>query len=97
MGQNRKDQDVPNRSSDMDQARGSGSVMDDQESFEHGSGTSDVARGMGSSGERGSASERSDERSQGRQRGSGISNRRRDQERDVQSRAPERGRSQSEE
>ena len=68
MSQNREDQNVPNRPSHMDQAKGSGSVMDDQESFEHGSGTSDVARGMGSSGERGSASEQSDERSQDRER-----------------------------
>ena len=75
MSQHRKDQDVQNRQSDMDQAKGSGSVMDDKESFEHGSGTSDVARGMGSSGERGSASGRSGEGKSERQRGSGISNR----------------------
>ena len=65
MSQKRKDQDVSLRSSHMDQARGSGSVMDNPESFEHGSGTSDVARGMGSSGERGSASDQSDKQSQG--------------------------------
>ena len=46
MNQNRKDQDVPDR----------GSVMDDQESFEHGSRGSDIARGMGSAEERGHAS-----------------------------------------
>ena len=96
MSQNRKNQDQK-RPSNMEQAEGSGSVMDDQESFEHGSGTSEVARGMGSSGERGSESGRSGERSQDRQRGSGISNRGADRERDSQSRLPERGRSQSEE
>jgi len=48
-----KDKDVRQRPSHMDQARGSDSVMDDKESFEHGSGTSDVARGMGRVPERG--------------------------------------------
>ena len=47
MNQNRKDQDMPS----------SGSVMDDQESFEHGSEGSEIARGMGSAGERGHASD----------------------------------------
>jgi hypothetical protein len=114
MDQNRKDEDVPNRQSNMEQAEGSrdnydnernrssdsssdrGSVMDDQESFEHGSGTSDVARGMGSSSERGMESERSGGRSGGQIR-SGISNRSFEEERDEQSRLPERGRTQSEE
>ena len=113
MNQNRKDQDVPNRQSNMEQAEGSRdnygternrssdsssnhrSVMDDQESFEHGSRTSDVARGMGSSSERGMESGRSSGRS-GQSR-SGISNRSFEEERNEQSRLPERGRSQSEE
>ena len=126
MNQNRKDQDVPNRQSNMEQAersrdesrgternrssestsRGSGSVMDDQETFEHGSGTSSVARGMGSSSERGMESGRSgikgsDRQSGDRQSGDrqsgGINNRGLDEERQEQSRLPERGRSQSEE
>ena len=114
MNQNRKDQDVPNRPSNMEQAQGSResgrgternrsseasrhsrSVMDSQESFEHGSRTSDVARGMGSSNERGMESGRSSGKS-GQSR-SGIGNRGFDEERDEQSRVPERGRSQSEE
>ena len=97
MNQNRKDQDVQSRRSNMEQAKESGSVMDDQESFEHGSGTSEVARGMGSSGERGRESGRSDESKANRQRGGSHSNRRLDQERTEQSRRSERGRSQSEE
>ena len=115
MNRNRKDQDVPNRQSNMEQAEGSRessrgternrsseasrddrSVMSDQESFEHGSRTSDVARGMGSSNERGMESGRSSGKS-GSQSSSGISNRSLDEERDEQSRLPERGRSQSEE
>ena len=115
MNQNRKDQDVPNRQSNMEQAEGSRgssrgternrssessgdgrSVMDDQESFEHGSRTSEVARGMGSSRERGMESGRSSGKS-GTQSRSGISNRGFDEEREEQSRLPERGRSQSEE
>ena len=44
MNQNRKDQDARR-----------GSVMDDKESFEHGSRDSEMTRGMGSSGERGHA------------------------------------------
>ena len=67
MNQNRKDQ--------RESTSGRGSVMDDKESFEHGSGPSDMAKGMGSSGERGKGS-------------SG--------ERPQPSRAPERGRSESE-
>ena len=114
MNQNRKDQDVPNRQSNMEQAEGSrdsgrgsernrssesmrgGSVMDNQESFEHGSKTSEVARGMGSSRERGMESGRSSGKS-GTQSRSGISNRGFDEERGEQSRVPERGRSQGEE
>ena len=96
MNQNRKDQDARTRRSNTEQAKGSGSVMDDQESFEHGSGTSEVARGMGSSGERGRSSG-SEKRSSGHQSGSGISNRGHDQERGTQKRVPERGRAQSEE
>jgi hypothetical protein len=76
MNQNRKDQDVPNRQSNMEQAEGS--------------------RGKDeSTGERGSGSEQ--DRSQGRGRSGGISNRPLDEERHRQSRLPERGRSQSEE
>jgi hypothetical protein len=85
MNKNRKDQDVPNRQSNMQKAEGSresqygternrssessggsrsrgssgtgsSSVLGNKESFEHGSGTSEMARGMGSSGERGKAS-----------------------------------------
>jgi hypothetical protein len=116
MNRNRKDQDVPIRQSNMEQAEGSResgrgternrssetsrddrSVMSDQESFEHGSGTSEVARGMGSSNERGMESGRSGGKSGGQSRSGGISNRGFDEERDEQSRLPERGRSQSEE
>jgi hypothetical protein len=126
MNQNRKDQDVPNRQSNMEQAEGSRddesrgternrssestshsrSVMDDQETFEHGSGTSSVAKGMGSSSERGMESGRSGTKGSDRQSGDlqsgdrqsgGISNRSLDEEREEQSRLPERGRSQSEE
>ena len=97
MNQNRKDQDVQSRRSNTEQAKGSGSVMDDKDTFEHGSGTSEVARGMGSSGERGRESGRSEERISDRQSGGGNSHRGRDQERAEQSRRPERGRAQSEE
>jgi hypothetical protein len=55
MNQNRKDQ--------RESTTGRGSVMDDQETFEHGSGPSDMAKGMGSSGERGKGS--SGDRSKG--------------------------------
>lgn len=115
MNRNRKDQDVPNRQSNMEQAEGSRessrgternrasegsrddrSVMSDQESFEHGSRTSEVARGMGSSNERGMESGRSSGKSGSESRG-GISNRGLDEEREEQNRLPERGRSQSEE
>jgi hypothetical protein len=62
MKQNRnEDREVPNRQSHTEKAGGSrdkGSVLDDRESFEHGSGESDVTRGMGSSGERGTGSTR---------------------------------------
>jgi hypothetical protein len=57
--------------------------MDDQETFEHGSGLSDMTKGMGSSGERGKGS--------GEERGKGSSG-----ERQQPSRMPERGRSQAE-
>src|SRR6187397_2490063 len=97
MNQNRKDHDVQRRRSNMEQAKESGSVMDDKDSFEHGSGTSEVARGMGSSGERGRESGPSEERSSDRKSGDGISNRGGDRERAEQSRRPERGRAQSEE
>ena len=97
MNQNRKDQDVQRRHSNTEQAKGSGSVMDDKDSFEHGSGTSEVARGMGSSGERGRESGRSGEQSSDRQSGGGISNRGGARERAEQGRRPERGRAQSEE
>jgi hypothetical protein len=113
MNKNRKDQHVHDSQSKMgsrDQNRGnernhssessgSGSVLGNKESFEHGSGTSDMARGMGSSSERGRGSDSSmgsDSGSSGKH-GGGISNRGLDQERDEQSRLPERGRSQSEE
>jgi hypothetical protein len=72
---------------------GTNSVLGNKESFEHGSGTSEMARGMGSSGERGKGSDSGSSH----QQGGGISNRGRDQERDEQSRVPERGRSQSRE
>ena len=75
MNQNRKDQ--------RESTSGHGSVMDDQETFEHGSGLSDMTKGMGSSGERGKGS--------GGERGKGSSG-----ERQQPSRMPERGRSQSE-
>ena len=54
MNQNRK-QDMPNRpsSTDSEGRRRERSVMDDEETFEHGSGGSEVSRGMGSD-ERGS-------------------------------------------
>ena len=96
MNQNRKDQDVRERNRSSEASRDSHSVMDDQESFEHGSGTSEVARGMGSSSERGMESGRSSGKG-GSQSKSGISNRGIDEERDEQSRVPERGRSRSEE
>ena len=99
-----QDQDMPNRQSNTEKAEGSReSVLDNKESFEHGSGTSDMARGMGSSGSSGgsgSGSGSSSGKSSGagntRSRG-GISNRSGDQERESQGRVPERGRSQSEE
>jgi hypothetical protein len=97
-----QDQDMPNRQSNMEKAEGSReSVLDNKESFEHGSGTSAMARGMGSSGSSGgSGSGSSSGKSSGagntRSRG-GISNRSGDQERESQGRVPERGRSQSEE
>ena len=97
MNQNRKDQDVQRRHSNTEQAKGSGSVMDDKDSFEHGSGTSEVARGMGSSGERGRESGRSGEQMPDRQSGGGISNRGGDREHAEQGRRPKRGRAQSEE
>ena len=90
MNQNRKDQDRANRPSNSERTKGSGSVLGSKESFEHGSGTSEMARGMGSSGERGSVSEHGSSGS-----GSGISNRGADQERSEQNRVPERGRSKS--
>jgi hypothetical protein len=80
-----------NRSSES--SGGSKSVLGNKESFEHGSGTSEMARGMGSSGERGIGSESG---SRGQQ-GGGISNRSSDEERDAHSRVPERGRGQSRE
>jgi hypothetical protein len=93
MNQNRKDQDTPNRQSNMEKAEGSReSVLGSKESFEHGSGTSEMARGMGSDESRGSASDSGRSRSKG-----GISNRGSEQERHAQSRVPERGRGQSEE
>ena len=75
MNQNRKDQ--------RESTSGRGSVMDDKESFEHGSGPSEMTKGMGSSAERG--------KGPGGERGKGSSG-----ERQQPSRMPERGRSQSE-
>jgi hypothetical protein len=90
MKQKRKDEQKPGRS-----------VMDNPETFEHGSRQSEMTRGMSSSSERGmgSSGERGhlSDGSSGRQSGSGISNRGSDRDRDEQSRLPERGRSQSEE
>jgi hypothetical protein len=93
MNQNRKDQSMPNRQSNMEKAEGSReSVLGNKESFEHGSGTSEMARGMGSSGSRGTPSDTGGRHSKG-----GISNRGSEQERQSQGRVPERGRAQSEE
>jgi hypothetical protein len=86
MNKNRKDQE---RSRSSESSSGSKSVLGSKESFEHGSGTSEMARGMGSSGERGMGSESHN------QQGSGISNRGTSRERDEQSRVPERGRGHS--
>ena len=96
MNQNRKDQDVPNRQSNMEQAEGSrGKDRNLDRDTDH----SDMSSGMGSTGERGFESEQ--DRSQGRgrtdEKSGGISNRPLDEERHRQSRLPERGRSQSEE
>jgi hypothetical protein len=65
------------------------SVMDDQDTFEHGSGGSGVSKGMSQTGERGAGS--GGERHRG-----GITNRGADRERMEQDQLPERGRSQSE-
>jgi hypothetical protein len=87
MSQNRK-QDMPNRqsSTESEGRRRERSVMDDEETFEHGSGGSEVSRGMGS-GDRG-------KREKSRQDSSDVSNRARDRDRDDE--RPERGRSDSE-
>ena len=90
MNQNRKDKDGSNRPSNSERMKGSGSVLGSRESFEHGSGTSEMARGMGSSGERGSTSEDGSSGSR-----SGISNRGAERDRSEQSRVPDRGHSKS--
>jgi len=73
------------RNHSSESSGGSTSVLGDAESFEHGSGTSEMARGMGSESGMGS-----DSHSQSG-KGGGISNRGLDQERDEQSRLPDRG------
>ena len=52
MAQHRNDSRVPNPGSKNEKAEGSRqrSVLDDRETFEHGSGTSEVAKTMGSRG-----------------------------------------------
>ena len=86
--------------------QGQRSALDDQESFEHGTGSDDVARGMGSSSGRGTGSnqernmgssrERNMSSNEDRARGGGITNRGTEREQDEQDQLPERGRSQSE-
>ena len=53
MNQNRKDQDIPNRQSNMEKAEGSRkseeeSVLSDRDAFEHGSGDAEIPRRMSS-------------------------------------------------
>ena len=83
MNQNRKDR--------RESTSGHGSVMDDKETFEHGSGLSDMTKGMGSGDERGQGSSSERGKESGGERGKGSSG-----ERQQPSRVPERGRSQSE-
>lgn len=87
--QKNRDTETPNRQSNMEQAEGSRrSVLSDEESFEHGAGTSELARGMGTSGKQ--------SRKDADREGTGITNRGMDRERDEQQQLPERGKAKSE-
>ena len=97
MNKDRKDQDVPNRQSNMEQAEGS--RRNSQDDLDRDIDRSDMGSGMGSKHERGFGSEQdsSTRRDRSDEKAGGISNRPLDEERDRQNRLPERGRSQSEE
>lgn len=89
MNQKNKDQDMPNRQSNMEKAEGSReSVLDSTDRFEHGSRESELTRGK-------SPSERERSRSE-RSKGAGITNRGIDREEEEQSHLPDRGDSGSE-
>ena len=103
MQKRKRDQDVPNRASNMEQAEGSRERMTNRESSDADLGTStdramfdDEAESRMSpegSSERGSGMSRERHRESG---GGGISNRGQDRERSEQDSLPERGKSQSE-